>query len=436
MATVTTWAPGVLTSTGQVVAPTLPNGFVYQATQATTERTGTAEPNWPLIAGNTVVDGGVTWEAVTATSITWEAVPIYKSAGTEPAFPTTLGATVTDGSITWTAVSYRITDPKCPNTKQVVIAGSKVFAAYNDVVRYSATSNPTDWSTADNAGFLPTGLQSQVDPIVQALGLYRGNLTVWSSGEMQVWQVDPDPGRMALLDNIPSIGSTFYRAHASVSGDLYFLTRLGVRSVSIAGGSTNLQAGDVGTPVDDLIQPLLPGSDPLGFFYPAAGQYWLAFGSEVFVYSQSRIGGIGAWSRYLFPDDVEYVTQQDGELYLRSGDTVYLADESTGLDDGASVSGLVQWPWLDMGQPGVNKMMVGLDLVSSGSPSVAVGYDQTNTSTFTTPYAVPADTQPGHLIPFPLTAPSYSLRVTYQGTAERWELLSANLFLQDGRPTA
>lgn len=435
MATVSPWQPGQLTTVGQVVAPTLPNGFVFEATVAPSgARTGTAEPSWPLVAGNTVSDGAVTWTAVTATSITWEAVALYKSAGTEPVWPNVIGGTVADGTITWRATTYHVSDPKCPNTKQVVIAASKVFAGARDVVRYCATNNPLDWSTAGDAGFLPTGLQAQVDPIVQGLGIYRSNLVVWSAGEAQVWQVDPDPGRMSLLDNLPSIGSTFYRAHASVSGDLYFLTRLGVRSISIAGGSTNLQAGDIGTPVDKLIQQDIPGSDPQGLFYPAGGQYWLGFNNQTWVYSQSRIGGIGAWSRYDFTFD-DYC-QSDGQLFLRDGDVVYLINEDDARDAGQPVSATVQWPWLDMGQPGVQKMMVGIDVTGSGSPSVSVGWDETNSSAFTAPYAIPSDTVPGYLIPIPVSGPSFSLRLTYTGSATPWEIQAATLYLNSMRLTA
>lgn len=436
MATVLTWQPGQLVTVGQVVAPTQPNGFVFEATTAPAgARTGTAEPNWPLVAGNTVVDGTVTWTARTATSITWQAVALYKSGPAEPVWPNTIGGTVVDGTITWRATTYHVSDPKCPNTKQTVIAASKVFKVSKDVVRYCATNNPADWSTVGDAGFLPTGLQAQIDPIGQALGIYRSNLIVWSAGEAQVWQVDPDPARMTLIDSLPSIGSTFYRAHASVSGDLYFLTRLGVRSISIAGGSTNLQAGDIGTPVDKLVQQdIATDNDPIGLFYPGGGQYWLAFDNETWVYSQSRIGGIGAWSRYDFSFDD--FTQSDGQLYLREGNTVYLVDEDSAQDAGQNVDAIVQWPWLDLGQPGVQKMMVGIDVTGSGSPSVAVGWDETNPAAFTAPYAVSGDTQPGQIIPIPVSGPSFSLRLTYTGSTQAWELQAASLYLNALRMTA
>lgn len=437
MAFVNTWAAGIVTALDQVIAPISPNGFVYKATVAGT--TGTQEPAWPLTAGLTVVDGTVTWQAVTATAITWQAEPIYESSGSVVVlWPTTPGATVVDGTITWQCVAPNVQDAKCPNTKEVIIAASKVFAIKNDgnVVRYSATNNPNDWSTAGDAGFLPTGLQAQVDPRARALGLYRGNLVVMSSGELQLWQVDPDPAQMALLDNIPSIGTIYSKASASAAGELYFLTEQGVRSISIAAGSTNLQAGDVGTPIDLLIQAELPGSDPLGLYYPGGGQYWLVFGANVYVYSQSRIGGIGAWSLYEFPDAIEYTTQLDGKLYVRSGDVVYMIDEETGQDDGDPVPGTVQWPWLDFGQVGVQKMLIGVDLVASGDPQVSIGYDERNPAAFTTPFTIPSDTQVGGIIPIPISAPSMSIRYDFAGDAGRWELQATTVYLSDMRATA
>lgn len=438
MAAVSIWTPGTLFLTGGVTAPSSPNGFVYKATQAGSGTTGTTEPVWPLIAGNTVADGTVTWEAVTATAITWRAVPIYKSGAGEPSWPTSPGGLVVDGTITWQCTTYHVADSKCPNTKQVVIAGSKVFAGARDVVRYSATSNPLDWSTANDAGFLPTGLQAQVDPIVQALGIYRSNLTVWSAGEFQVWQVDPDPSRMALVDSMPSIGTTYYRGAASVSGDLYFTTKLGVRSVTIAGGSTNLQAGDIGTPIDELVQPALVGQDPIGLFVPSAGQFWLAVEAEVFVYTTSRIGGIGAWGIYDLPGPLDAYTQVDGDLYLRIGDRVYVRDTESVLDgDQPMPEQVIQWPYLALGQENQQKMLVGLDVTGTGDrPMVSIGYDQTNDAAFTPPFEYPADTVPGYVQPMPVSGPSFSLKLTYQGGEQPWELLTASLYMNDMRLTA
>ncbi len=278
--------------------------FIFKAVQTGSGVSGVVEPIWPVIDGGQIVDNEVTWEAVTATTVTWQADSILTSGDTEPTWPTVTGAVVSDGNIAWETVRLVIEDENCPHTREVAIAGSKIFAGDEDITRFSATLNPRDWTTPEDAGFLATGLQQKGQVGVTALGVYRGNLCVWNQSNFQIWQVDPDPSAMALLDSMEGIGSGHHKAVQPVSNDLFFLAALGVRTVGIAAGSTNLATGDSGVPIDVLVQSeveafgflklptgfrlLLPDSfrlflpssgtvDPLATYYPSAGQYWLAF---------------------------------------------------------------------------------------------------------------------------------------------------------------
>lgn len=240
---------------------------------------GATEPIWPLEIGGTVLDGTVTWEAVATDSVTWEASSVLTSGSSEPTWPTTPNSFIFDNNIAWETVPLRITDEKCPHSKVVAIAASKVFAGDTDVVRFSATLNARDWSSEDDAGFLPSGLQQKSQVGVDAMGVYRGNLAVWSASTFQVWQVDPDPATMAMLDAMEGIGTVHQQAVQPVSDDLFFLAALGVRTVAIAEGTNNLASGDVGVPIDTLIQAEANAVDvePVASYYPGAGQYWLAF---------------------------------------------------------------------------------------------------------------------------------------------------------------
>lgn len=256
----------------------LPDGLVYKAVQPESGFSASDEPAWPPLLGQQVIDNDVIWEAVASTRVTWEASPLYVSGNTEPVWPTDVGGFVRDGTINWKTVSRRVEDENCPNTKIVVIAASKVFAGDDDIVRYSATVNPLDWTSVDDAGYLPTGLQNYGSNPVAAMGLYRGNLVVFNAEAFQLWQVDEDPASMALIDALP-LGSTQHRSIAPVSNDLFFGSSQGIRSIGIAASSTNYQAGDVGVPIDPLIEPLIRSlsdinKDSLGLFYPAKGQYW------------------------------------------------------------------------------------------------------------------------------------------------------------------
>lgn len=256
--------------------------LIFKATQADAATSGTSEPTWPTTVGGTVVDGGVTWTAIDATVIVWEASPILKSGSVEPTWPTTPDSVVSDNTIAWRAVSRRIEDPKCPNSKIVIILSSKVFAGDKDIAPFSATANPKDWSTGQDAGFLPTGLQSGNANDIAVLAEYGGNLIVMNANCLQNWQVDPDPSAMAIVDRKNGVGSVWNKAWQSIANDLFYLSNLGVRSLGITASTDNLAAGDIGMPIDVLVQQAMAsavGNDTrvLSTYYPGAGQYWLAF---------------------------------------------------------------------------------------------------------------------------------------------------------------
>lgn len=53
------WAATTAYLVNDCVRPTIPNGFGYRCTVA--GNSAATEPTWPTVAGQTVVDGGVTW---------------------------------------------------------------------------------------------------------------------------------------------------------------------------------------------------------------------------------------------------------------------------------------------------------------------------------------------------------------------------------------
>lgn len=260
----------------------LPNGLIYKAVQADPGYSGSSEPAWPPTLGVTVVDNQVTWEAVTTSRVTWTAEPLLVSGTVEPEWPTQPGAVISDGTIQWECISRRVEDEKCPNTKVVAIMAGKVYAADGDIVHFSATSNPLDWSSQDDAGFLPTGLQQANANDMAVLAPYRANLAAFNASSFQNWQVDPDPAAMAILDQMDGVGSTWPKAATAVGNELFFLAALGVRTVGISAGAENLAAGDVGQPIDSLVQEAMRvtvanSGKALSTYYPSAGQYWLTF---------------------------------------------------------------------------------------------------------------------------------------------------------------
>lgn len=161
----------------------------------------------------------------------------------------------------------------------------------------------------------------------------------------------------------------------------------------------------------------------------------MAASLNVFVYTMNRGVRQGSWTRYQFPWNCEHFAHLKSLLYIRHGDSVSYVQEDALDDNGVDFDGVIQWPWLDFGRPGVNKNMVGFDIVGEGTSSIEIGYDQTNAGYFTASYAISPDTIPGQIIPIPLQAPSLAVRLTYDG-GQAWQWNALQLYLQDMRTTA
>jgi hypothetical protein len=141
------------------------------------------------------------------------------------------------------------------------------------------------------------------------------------------------------------------------------------------------------------------------------------------------------WSRYVFPFSVDAFAQLGDDLYIRAGNSIVRVEETALTDQYGLIEtafpGRVQWSWLDWGQPGVTKELEGLDYTGTGQmPSVSFGYDQRNVAALSTGYQLTEDTVPGSMIPYPMVAPSMSLRLDFAGGAQ-WRVLGAQLYLQD-----
>ena len=409
---------------------------------------GETEPVWPTVLGNTVVDNEVTWEAISNNFIEWTASRILISGSSEPTFPTmTVGEAVTDNTIEWLLDARRVEDAKCPQTALAAKAGSKIFRADGDLVRFSATTNPLDYTTTEDAGYIPFGLQDYGDQPITAMGLYRGNIAAFNSQGCQIWEVDEDPENFNLLDAVP-VPCDYPKSLAPVGDDLRFLTSEGIRALSYAGASVNLQGEYADKAVDPLVEELLAAmiaSETVrGLYWAAQGQYWCFFGDVALVLT---IHGKGAkskysWAEYTFPSAIDDWTILGTDLYLRSGDKIWQVDEDTTTDDyveatdtGTEFEGVLQWPYIDLDQPGIDKTMLGFDMVATGTFEIMFGFDQSETqeysvsNSWTAPYSLSGDTLPGKPIPFPLRGPSFAMRVVFDGD-QAWQWNSTNLYLK------
>lgn len=312
-----------------------------------------------------------------------------------------------------------IADSNCPRTGGVVKAASKIFAVDGDVVRYCTTGNPRDWSSANDAGFLPTGLNARGDRNALALGIYQKNLAVLTKDGVQVWRADPDPAQMGLMHIVENVGTSFPMSIANVAGDLFFLSDYGFRSVTTLQLTQNLADVDVGSPIDPLIRPLTKTNiKPRAAYFYGTGQYVCAIGSDVFVYSLSRTARIAAWSRYVMPFPVDAFAQLGRTLYIRCGDKVYRLDDESSSDWGDPYEVVLQLPYMDLKAPGIRKVIYGMDVVMEGGAYVSIGYDERNRNLFTDEVYVEGNTRPQGMVSLMCDGTSFSLRFRNNDTRQ------------------
>ena len=152
--------------------------------------------------------------------------------------------------------------------------------------------------------------------------------------------------------------------------------------------------------------------------------------NEVWIYTMNQGNKVGRWSHYRFPWVINHFAHLRDTLYMRHGDTVSKAVEHYQFDASEDWDSVIQWPWLDFGSPGRDKMMMGFDNVGEGVASIEIGYSQAALGTFTSPFDIPADSEPGQIIPIPVMAPSFSIKLTYN-SAQAWEWMALQIYVED-----
>lgn len=353
-------------------------------------------------AATTALSLGAVRRPTTSNGYRYVVTTAGSTGGSEPAWPTTPGATVTNGSVTFTCHATEIYDTNCPHTASVVKKASKIFATKSDVVRFSKTNDPRDWTAASDAGFLGVGVQQSGATNPTALGEYAGNLVSFFRDSAQVWAVDPNPANMRFIQGV-DVGCPYPYGASNMAGDVFFASFDGVRSITTQSTTGSLIDVDVGSPIDSVLKPILtPTASVRAFYYRGGGQYWVLVGNVAYVYSFSRTSKISAWSRYTFPFQISDVTELEGDLFFRAGDTVYQLTDSAVSDAGMAIEVAIEFPFLDFQSPGSMKQIHGMDAVMVGTAEIAHRFDAQQPDFITPGTTLSGDSRPGGLTPVEL----------------------------------
>lgn len=304
-------------------------------------------------------------------------------------------------------IRTNITDVNMPRSGIMVTAGSRVYAASNDgkSVNFCKVGDPTDWTTAGNAGTLPVAQHFGSGQRIYALGIYQGKLAVFTDQSMQLWNIDPDPTNMSLDRVIDGVGTRHHRSLVSLNTDLLFLSDSGVRSITTLANSEFPTDVDTGLPIASAMRPVAEqvlwtgtNSDgPIDSRVIALGaspfaQYWIhakdawswSFVGNYFwaAWSYSRQAKLNAWAMHTTGGSPRAIISAwavlGNSVYMRNDKDTYLemmTPEVWGTEQTESgtfnICDMIT-QWLDFKLPGNRKSITGIDFDGKNITSISV----------------------------------------------------------------
>lgn len=271
------------------------------------------------------------------------------------------------------AVATRVSLPFDPGFA-LAKSNGKLFAddASAGVLRFSATTvGPTDWVKPRDAGFLAIRQNSAGSQEVKGLSYFKGYLAVLFQDSIQLWQTSPDPAKFQFVSALNGPGTDASRLTTNVLGDMFYYSRGGFRSLSRSLVTGDDTAEDLGAKIADLTRlESTTAVTPVAFWSEARSQYLAAFGTTVYVLTYSPSTETVGWTTWELPVPAEHFAENNGILYIRSGDTVYRCEDNTDDDTAGAIAYDVITARQHFMQPGLKKRWKTLDIVQTGTSAV------------------------------------------------------------------
>lgn len=270
---------------------------------------------------------------------------------------------------------------------------TKLYATDKSNLRFSGIKNAVNWTTATGNGIIDVTVEDAGEAELVGLEEYFGALALFGRTTVQIWQMDPDPALNSIQQVLGNTGLVARNAVARFgSGDVLFLSDTGIRSLRARDIQSAAAVNDIGAPVDllvtsrravltsDLADKLTALVDPL------TGHFWLVWGNEAVVLAAYPQSKVSAWSLFDFNRPVDYITQANSRVVLRSGDDLFIYGSvpttgnpfdpntpigiSAALYDATPVE--VITPFLDLSRPATVKLWEAMDLSCTGTWEVYV----------------------------------------------------------------
>lgn len=261
----------------------------------------------------------------------------------------------------------------------VLVYKNKVYLTSGTNLLFSGSGAAGSFDTAvDGAGLIDVSTQVTKEVDLDALCAYQNSLAVFSSRNISIWAVDPDPAAYANIQTLPNIGTKSPRSVVSFGDhDVFFLAGTGIRSLRAVNSSLAAGVTDVGTPIDDLVVATMDSvSDDVirtavSVIEPKDGRYICSLGDLLFVFTYFASSKISAWSTYEPGINMTDFAIINNRMYARGGNDIYLYGGDNN-DTYTPDQVVVELPYLDGRGIATWKAWTGIDLILEGTWDVYV----------------------------------------------------------------
>ncbi len=323
----------------------------------------------------------------------------------------TVSVTIAAGDVTTTtpaALAGGVADSPGDPGSSGTIHKNKTHITQGAFLSFSEIDNFVEYNApALGAGQINIASNSKGGSTPVSVDALDALLAVMCEEAIQLWFADADPELYDLKQTIGGDGSRAARSsQLHESNDLIFLGRQGIRALRARPDTVDkADIAEIGAPLDVDVKAQIDSvtaavlADAVSVIEPNNGQYWLAIGDEVFVYSWHPSAQVAAWSIFKPGFSISDFAVVGQKTYCRTGDTVYLYGDD-GFDTyAADYTTTVRIPFLDAGRPAGFKDLMGIDVGLLGEWTVSVGTSLQDTTELDEVGVIPEATYDENAIP-------------------------------------
>ena len=262
-----------------------------------------------------------------------------------------------------------------------------MYALSDSLLHFSAVSQPDEWNDGSlGAGFINLANNATGSEDLKAIANYFDNIAVFAEQAVQIWFVDADEDLNQQIQVVVNTGTIAPNSVVEFGdNDVFYLSLSGIRSLRARDSSNAAFVGDIGNPIDELLAAEITSNrlaceQSQAILEPRDGRYFLAIGSQIFVFSYFPSSRVSAWSLYEPGFTVDNWAYDGKQILCRAGNSLFSLGGADGNTyDSSAVE--VQMPFLDAGQAATFKDFHGLDVTCQNQWDISVATDPQDITT-------------------------------------------------------